>query len=514
MPTDLNAANPAAPSGYTNVVFQLDAGPPREATAYVEPMGGAQNLTANTTLDASHNGKLITINGTSLTIQLPASIPFARWKVWLVNLNATDATISRNGKNIDGAAADITLSQGKGVYITTDGTNYFTGGGSSSSGSSTLAALTDVQITSVADKDIIAYKSADSKYENLTASSLGLEQTANKDANSGYAGLDSSGRTKASAEPAFTGDVTKAAGSLATVVSALQGNPVDNTALGSGQDGYVLTWTNSLNKAKFVALSTLGGANASQLRGVTIDTATPREGQRLVSDGSSWKLQFGLDSVRCRYTRIGMTSGGSPTLYNNGVTSGGDWGTTNINLTRVDATATEKLLGNISTGASSNAKSGVGNAASNNFQITLGRMRYTEIRLRLAQTTDCRLWIGLSDVSVINNLSTFQSDTPNAKIVGFRYSATTDTNFMMVGQTDNTHQTATSSGVAADTSIHKFGFYYDGSAVQFYIDGTNVGSVSTNLPASSARLDLVVYLDNKAVSTAKTMDFDYAAVYE
>lgn len=71
-----------------------------------------------------------------------------------------------------------------------DGTGAFT--------TPTLAGDSDVQITTPADKDILSYKAADSKFENQPAGTLGLEQTANKNINSGYAGLSATGTLSSS----------------------------------------------------------------------------------------------------------------------------------------------------------------------------------------------------------------------------------------------------------------------------------------------------------------------------
>src|SRR6266705_596934 len=72
------------------------------------------------------DGKLIAMNGASLTLTLPAAPPSATWKIFIENLNASALTVSRNGLIIDGVATDLTLTQNAGVVIFTDGTNYFT----------------------------------------------------------------------------------------------------------------------------------------------------------------------------------------------------------------------------------------------------------------------------------------------------------------------------------------------------------------------------------------------------
>jgi hypothetical protein len=56
------------------------------------------------------------------------------------------------------------------------------------------------------------------------ATDIGAELTANKDAASGYAGLDASTRLKTAEFPAFTGDVTTTAGGVATTLATVNAN--------------------------------------------------------------------------------------------------------------------------------------------------------------------------------------------------------------------------------------------------------------------------------------------------
>lgn len=88
-------------------------------------LSGTSSKTANYTSVSADNGKLLVMNGSSLTLTLPATPPFAAWAIFVQNINASDLTISRNGLNIDGAAANLTVKQSQGVSIWTDGTNYF-----------------------------------------------------------------------------------------------------------------------------------------------------------------------------------------------------------------------------------------------------------------------------------------------------------------------------------------------------------------------------------------------------
>ena len=92
-------------------------------------LNGVNAQTASYLAVSGDAGKLISMNGSSLTLTLPASPPSATWMILVENRNSTDLTISRNGLNIDGAASNLTLHQNQGTVIFTDGSNYFTSRG-------------------------------------------------------------------------------------------------------------------------------------------------------------------------------------------------------------------------------------------------------------------------------------------------------------------------------------------------------------------------------------------------
>jgi hypothetical protein len=76
------------------------------------------------------NGKLIVMSkATAKTLTLPAAPPSATWAIFVQNTGAGALTISRNSLTIDAAASDLTLVQGEGLVLFTDGTNYFTSRG-------------------------------------------------------------------------------------------------------------------------------------------------------------------------------------------------------------------------------------------------------------------------------------------------------------------------------------------------------------------------------------------------
>lgn len=87
--------------------------------------GGTNKQTANYTLISSDAGKLVSMNGSSLTVTMPATPPSATWYVSIQNLASTALTVARNGLTINGGTANITLQQYQGIVCYTDGTNYF-----------------------------------------------------------------------------------------------------------------------------------------------------------------------------------------------------------------------------------------------------------------------------------------------------------------------------------------------------------------------------------------------------
>lgn len=107
-------------------------------------------------------------------------------------------------------------------------------------------------------------------------------------------------------------------------VKKINGVSVAQQSLGAGDDGYVLTWSNSdgYYKAKpssggsFTAGGDLSGSSSSQtviaLRGVSVSATTPTSGQYLVHDGSAWTpttTSF-VSSSRAINSGTGLSGGG------------------------------------------------------------------------------------------------------------------------------------------------------------------------------------------------------------
>jgi hypothetical protein len=187
-PTNLNFSDttpPAKPDAYL-AEFQADAAVPdpnspghyvrNGSMSYRTPhVGGAFVLTDNYDLGGPDAGWTFVCNSASpFTVTHPAAIPVlpnpeGLWNFRIINLGAGTVTLDLNGLNLDGSGTNPTYATGEGAEISTDGTDLYTCLSSGSGGGSlTLAADTDVSITSPADRDLLIYHSSDSKWHNDT----------------------------------------------------------------------------------------------------------------------------------------------------------------------------------------------------------------------------------------------------------------------------------------------------------------------------------------------------------
>ncbi len=84
-------------------------------------------------LSSNDSGQILVVNAAAaFTLQLPATAPSfsspaqGAWNVTIINIGAT-VTLDRNTRNIDGAAANLTLEQFQAICLSTDGTDYWSG---------------------------------------------------------------------------------------------------------------------------------------------------------------------------------------------------------------------------------------------------------------------------------------------------------------------------------------------------------------------------------------------------
>lgn len=92
--------------------------------------GGVNAQTANYTAVSGDAGKIVSMNkSTAITLTLPASPPSSTWAIYVQNIGIGLLTISPNSLNIDGSGSNLTVPVNQGLYISTDGTNYFSSRG-------------------------------------------------------------------------------------------------------------------------------------------------------------------------------------------------------------------------------------------------------------------------------------------------------------------------------------------------------------------------------------------------
>ncbi len=179
-------------------------------------------------------------------------------------------------------------------------------------------------------------------------------------------------------------------------------------------------------------------------------------------------------------------------------------------ITAINPTATNPAVTRVTTINTANTNAwGWGYRASGSVNYwTLGTLKRFSLQARLANTTNSRYWFGLCyNATAPSGVAVYATDTPNANIIGFRYSAGTDSTIACVCQTDNTHQTVVSSGVSVDTSnLVYFEIAWDGTNAKFYINGALVATINTNVPATSQGIGPFFVVDNKNTANAITMD--------
>ncbi len=126
------------------------------ASGNATAVGGVNEQTADYTALDVDNGRIISMHSTSspvvsLTLTLPAFPPSTTWNIFVQNTGGTNLDVDPNGLELDGVAAVLTLAPGTGVYVSTDGINYFTsrGVGSGGGGSVGVYAQAFVAVTTV-----------------------------------------------------------------------------------------------------------------------------------------------------------------------------------------------------------------------------------------------------------------------------------------------------------------------------------------------------------------------------
>ena len=184
-------------------------------------------------------------------------------------------------------------------------------------------------------------------------------------------------------------------------------------------------------------------------------------------------------------------------------------------------TATESTFNRWATTAAASANYRLGfNAGSNgsgaNF-FSLGSTRRTATRLRPSTSSNnIRIWVGMT--SDTTNASSWAaeaaSSNPNFAYAAFRYAAGTDAHWKAVCATNSSNQTVVDTGVSVDTvnSTLLEIVPVSSSAVRFYINGTLVATVTSNIPSFSTGVQCYWTVDNQNTNNSYNIDWWWTAI--
>ena len=138
------------------------------------------------------------------------------------------------------------------------------------------------------------------------------------------------------------------------------------------------------------------------------------------------------------------------------------------------------------------------------FKVAAGNTVYFGARIKASATTQNDFFIGLAitDTEILGGVT---------DRIGFqKLDAVTAVTAML--EKDST-ETLSGTLATLDTSYHTYEFYYDGSTVEFFIDGVSAYKPAvTNLPNDEELRVSLQYLAGEAV--AKTLDVDWIRVVQ
>lgn len=153
--------------------------------------------------------------------------------------------------------------------------------------------------------------------------------------------------------------------------------------------------------------------------------------------------------------------------------------------------------------------------------VTIGTSIRFSQRLLTQVTTNFRYWIGVMDASGVEYTggnSTWASDAPSRSYCNFRLSASTDTTWKAICANSGT-QTIVDTGIAPSTTASMvfeitFTPVLAPTQANFFINGTQVATITTNLPSTSANLSYGFMSDNKNTATAGSVVYFWNQYFE
>ena len=134
------------------------------------------------------------------------------------------------------------------------------------------------------------------------------------------------------------------------------------------------------------------------------------------------------------------------------------------------------------------------------LNIALGNLQDWLTKIEINGSAGGRYWFGISDQLQSAVETVFNSDTPAAHFVGFRYDTNTDTHYQAVCQTSSSNQTVVDTGITP-SAVHTLEFRPSGSSILFYIQGILVATISTHIPTASTAMATLEVADGNSTDS-------------
>lgn len=191
-------------------------------------------------------------------------------------------------------------------------------------------------------------------------------------------------------------------------------------------------------------------------------------------------ISEGLNERQFQWGMIG-TDRGTSGMTNSGSTSSAVSGTSS----EVGPSATAIRHHVVTTGSTIGNDAWIGGASTSDSICWSERDIYFRAFVVVSDTTQLRWFCGLTNTTNGNNID---EDTPDQEYIGFRLSpGATAGNWFMTTDDASQSPTSTDTGVTANAGNYVLEFLYDHSAgeVEFWIDGTLEGTITTTLPSDA-----------------------------
>jgi hypothetical protein len=272
---------------------------------------------------------------------------------------------------------------------------------------------------------------------------------------------------------------------------------------------YIINGNTSLNTAatinpapapqgpQSIVLENNGALNSSQ----TTLNLESTDGSVTITDegGGTIDLQASTTNPFTFVNRISFVAEGLPlnsATISNGANMGMCCNFVNVALqvspTGYNASSTNPSYVQIESGSLTTS----GGFTDQQLNITTSILQDWQMKIEIAGTgSSRRFWMGISDQLQTAVETIFDSDTPAANFIGFRYDASVDTHYQAVCQTDATHQTLVDTGITP-SEVHLLEFQSNGvGEITFYIQDILVATISTNVPTTNTALATLALCD-------------------